>query len=303
MKYGEHFMGELIPHPMLERITMLPDLAARETRLGKESGKDRAGHREKAEELSTEWAAFCEDIREHGIREPLKICPIPEKEKKSLPGRITHWIVDGRHRWQASLDTGIAFASCVIVSLEEAADIILSAVTRRHFSKGSLAYMSVLTCPEVAMGGAKRKASTQFKTGPALSAGPVEASAMTAEALSKRVGVSLRIMEQACELYRELDGFPALAREAEASVFSGSGLGAVCGWVKGEKTQGGEGAVAARPKKEPNYNHLATSSLVTLGNVAKAWPQLEEHRRADVIKGLREVLHTLPPAVRHAILS
>lgn len=268
---------------------MLPDVAVREDRLAKESGKDRASHRERADELAIEWQAFVADIVAHGVREAVKIVPIlPEERPADMPARVTHWVVDGRHRLQAAIDGGIGFIPAEEVSRDAIPDIILSAVTRRHFSKGALAYMAVLTMPEVAKGGAARA-----KAG--------KPSALSAEGLARRIGVSPRLMEQACELYRELDGFPALAGEAEASVFGGSGLGAVCGWVKGQKTAGS----ADRPveKREPNYDALATSSLVTLRNASRAWDRLSDATRAEVIAGVREVLSSLPPAVRDAVIS
>lgn len=268
---------ELRPHPLLERVAMLPAVVERQRKLAKTTGKDRKAHADKAEELTSEWFAFVDDVAAHGVLEPLKV---------TADGLL---VVDGRHRLAAARQAGLAEVPAILVQDKDAQAIILSAVcARRHFSKGALAYIALLTHPEVATEGEARAKAGQ-------------PSALSAEGLAKRTGVSLRLIGQAAALYRELDGFPKLAEDAEHSIFSGAGLGAVHGWVKQAKS--GSKATNPRPKPRADYDVLGPTSLVTLQNTASRWADLKPETRESMIGGLRELLCALPEPVRDAITS
>ncbi len=295
------FVGSLAPHPMLERIVMLPDLARREEFQAKDAGKDRAKHSEKAEELNLEWQAFVADVVERGVREPLKIVPITADERPAdMPGRITHWVVDGRHRLQAAIEGGVGFVPADEVPSDSITDIILSAVTRRHFSKGALAYLAILTRPATAT---------------ARKAGRPNNSALDAElpvaALAKRIGVSARIMEAACELYRALENpKPSVAAEmarikpeAEAAVFGGAGIARVLGWVRGRETLAESGSSpVSTGRNAPNYQALGRSSLVTMTNVIRSWGTLEEETREELFEGYVDAFRSLPPQTLESLI-
>lgn len=79
-----------------------------------------------------EWQPFIEDVRQHGVREPVVV----------QEGGV---ILDGRHRWQAAKETGMAFVPARTVNLppsDQIKYVIAAAVLRRHLSDDQRAQLA-----------------------------------------------------------------------------------------------------------------------------------------------------------------
>ena len=201
-------LGKFKVHPMLERLTPVYE-ALQHLRDG-----NKADHREALDDHAADWAAFVADVKAHGVKEPIKFCLI-----KGVPT-----IVDGRHRWQAATAAGYSDIRAIGVSEEEGRNLMESSVIgRQHLTKSMRAYWAVVMHPQVALD-AEKVQKTGKKAPP---------SALNAEGLAEKFGVSLRLIEQACELYRELDTSHTLRRKHEWRVRAGYGLGAILAGIAG----------------------------------------------------------------------
>lgn len=209
--------SDLTPHPLLERVTMRPELIGKLD--GRRDWKDEAGE----ERLS--WQAFCDDIKTRGVREPLRVARIDGAWK----------ILDGRHRWLAAKDGGLATVSCIEDRPEDARAVILAAVThRRRITAAAAAYMWVMMFPEVATEGkAGRPGKEIMHAVPNLTQGE----------LAKRSGVSERWMREACATYKHLATRPKERARDEPLIVAGLlALGAARTGLNGKtKDEGGTG--------------------------------------------------------------
>lgn len=205
---------DLRPHPLLGRVGMLSDLIAREVAKGNKDGEKRQIHKAKAEALGEELAAIRESIREEGIKDVLKVC-------KSAKGK---WLIlDGRHRTELAGELELATVPCKEFPESEARAIIMAAAVRRHVSKGARAYQTVTFYPEVATEAVRGKHTPS--------------SAVSADDLATKTGVSKRTMEDAIWLFRAFADRPDMLVEFEPSIYAGSALekikGAVAARLKG----------------------------------------------------------------------
>ena len=211
--------ADLIPHPMLERMATKWDVLDHLTK-----GK-RPDHAETLEEVRAEWAAFVADVQERGIIVPIKVALIK--------GKLT--IVDGRHRNKAALEAGLKQVPVERVPEDQALALMESTmIGRQHLTKGQRAYAAVVLHPEVST-----EAGDRQKTGKPLP------SALNAEGLAAKFGVSIRLIEQACQLYRELDQSKTLRAKHEWRVFAGFGLGAIIAGLAGEESTKGKPRAAS----------------------------------------------------------
>ena len=206
--------AELIPHPMLERMATKWDVLDHLTKA------KRPDHAETLAEVRGEWAAFVADVKERGIIVPIKVALIKAK--------LT--IVDGRHRCKAALEAGLKQVPIERVPEDQALALMESTmIGRQHLTKGQRAYAAIVLHPEVATEGDKRE-----------KAGKAEPSALSAEGLATKFGVSARLIEQACQLYRELDASKTLRAKHEWRVFAGFGLGAILAGLAGDESTTGK---------------------------------------------------------------
>ncbi len=215
---------------MLERLTTVYDT------LSHLSGE--RDHAATFSEHHEDWTAFVDDIRSRGVREPIRYCTV---KGKAL-------IVDGRHRWQAAKQVGFADIRSIEVTEEEGRDLMESSfIARQNFTKSMRAYAAVVMHPSIALasegqGGRPKK--------PAQNAG-----FLTMPYLADKFGVSLRLIEQACALYRALDSSPTLRAKHEWRVRAGFGLGAILAGIAGDKATGGKD----RPRAPMNIAKPLTS--------------------------------------------
>jgi hypothetical protein len=296
----------LIAHPLLQRVGMMESLAGHFANKAKKAGKNRDEHKERAAELESDWRALCESVRKNGILEPIKVSRHPIMDR---------WeIVDGRNRWNAAKEVGLKWVPVLRVSPEAAAEIIATTVAaRRHYSKGSTAYLAILLNPAIATDGDARKKAAHFRSrtecgtdaapGPALSAEPENA--ITAEAIALKFSVSPRLLEQAAELYRLLEEHPMFRDDAEADVWAGCGLGGVLAGVKSLITLGTRNGdfQSAEYKAATAAWGAVTKFATTCKATWERWAALDAERQEKALEVLRDSLSGAPDFLREQLKS
>ena len=215
--------SSLICSPLLERIATKWDV------LDRLIASKKADHAEELADVRADWEAFVADVKTRGIIVPIKVI---RKGGQTI-------IVDGRHRWRAALEAERELVPIEEVPEKEALSVMESTmIGRQHFTKGQRAYAAVVLHPEVSSE-AKERQSAVLKKGNSPSrteCGTEEPTALNAEGLAAKFGVSTRLIEQACQLYRELDNSKTLRAKHEWRVFAGYGLGAVIAGISGGET-------------------------------------------------------------------
>jgi hypothetical protein len=256
----------------------------------KKAGKNREEHAERAAELEADHEALLASVRESGIIEPLKVCLIEDETK---PLGVDWWIVDGRNRWMAAQFLKLPSVPVMAVPACEAPAIIAATVAgRRHYSKGATAYLACLLNPEFALEGGKRQ-----KTG--------QPSAFSAEGLAAKYSVSTRVLEQAAELFRLLEGDGKPFRDdAEANIWAGCGLGGVKAGVdfliangKAADTSKPDPASIARAAAWQAFRGASTK----VSDLWKRWDALDAEQRETVKAGVKSWLGEAPEEVRALI--
>ncbi len=273
----------LTPHPLLARITTLPEMAELYYKRAKDGGKARQEHLEKAEEVREEFAALVESIKLHGVREPLRVSG--------------NFIVDGRHRWLAALEAGV-MVPVREVDAAEIPDVIQDAVTRRHFSKGALAYMTVILHPEIAD---SKKGNPQLQDSK-----NIDKSQMTTELSigewAAKIAVTRQLLTQAVELYRLVSRYKSQQLVTDAAVWAGKGLGGILAGLKGNKEALDAGKDlppdALIEKRVIEYDKLAVRTATTVLTIAQNWGKIPEEWQQHTLEKWGEALALLPPVTR-----
>ncbi len=296
-------ISDLVFHPALSRVGLVPRLIARETALGKAQGKSRADHQAAAASLTAEFTATLEDISRRGIIDPLKVTPNPKGG----------WcIVDGRHRYEAALQLATqqfadpaqeaiarafetAGVPCVEIPESQVSATILSSVNRRHYSKGALAYLAVLICPEVATEATKRK-----KAG--------LPSAAAAEGLAARAGVSPRLIDYAIRLYRTFAAREDARLRYEPGIWVGNSLERVLGGVesflKGHDPEEAPESEAARDQRLATERAGKTvDRLDQLCTAFGYWEDMLPEGQTMIIERVGLFVTESPPEIRAAIAA
>ncbi len=226
---------------------------------------------DRADAWREDIAAFRSGVNLHGIVEPLKVVPCPPLLTGEDDG-IRWWVVDGRTRLDSAPENEeIPF---VEVDPDDVDDIIETTVSgRRNWTKGQKAYLAVCRHPEVMEVG---RGNPQFRTECGIGSTD-EPSGLSAESLASRFGVSVRLIEQAIALVREMDnlrgGYPAKVEAAEMEVWAGTGLAAVLSGLKGYASTAG--------KTKPNP--VASAAADGLRKLAKATKNFGEWTQPQVM--------------------
>jgi hypothetical protein len=278
----------LAPHPLLERVGTMSSLASHFALRAKKAGKNREDHKELALALDGDLAALRASIQTQGILEPIKICKQFEAQLPNMPAE-RWWIVDGRNRWLAACALGLKSIPVMRVAASAAPEIIAATVAgRRHYTKGATAYLACLIHPEMALAASGRR--TDLAT-----------SALSAEVLAQKYAVSRRLLGQATELYRLLEGEGKPFRaDAEASIWAGCGLGGVKSGVEFLIKNGSGPGVKGDPVQQAamaawtNYRK-ATQSV---SEMWKTWDAMDATQRETALTGLQEWFAGAPMAVR-----
>lgn len=283
----------LAPHAMLARVGTILSLANHFTIRSKKAGKNREEHAERAAELEADHEALLASVRESGIIEPLKVCAIEPGDETPRALGVEWWIVDGRNRWMAATVLKLEKVPVIVVPASEAPAIIAATVAgRRHYSKGATAYLACLLNPEVALeSSAGRKSRTECGN--------------SFPALAAKFSVSLRLIEQAAELFRLLEGDGKPFREdAEANIWAGCGLGGVKAGVD-FLIANGKAADAGKPDAASIARAAAWQAFrgatAKVSDLWKRWDALDAEQRETVKAGVKGWLGEAPAEVRALI--
>lgn len=268
---------ELEVLPALAAVPMMHEVCER---LAASNGND-PRRREAREEMAAEWAAFCGEVARHGIIEPLKVV----RNKK---GHV--WtVVDGRKRLEAARAVGLAEVPVAEVEADQVEAIIEGTVVgRQHWTKGMRAYFAVLLHPEVALDrkvGRPQKSRTEC--------------VISAAELAERFGVSIRLIDQACEIYRHFAAKPTVRKRVEPSIWAGMGLGGVLAGIAGDPEGRPDEGMAARPRSL----EVALKSWSTLGRFAGGWREWDEVQRDTFTDLISQVAAALPEEMRGAMIE
>jgi len=259
-------------HPDLDRIAMM---SATHAALATAKNKD-ASKIEITEGIQDDWTAFVDEIREHGVLEPIKVLKIPARLPDEVDG-VQYLIVDGRHRWQASEEAGLATIPFEIVDHSQARAIMEGTITaRRNYTKAQKAFIAVLFHPELLD---VKAGNPQFGINAELGKPDLGANAeliVSPKAIATKYGVGERTLRQAVEVSRLMDSLRGTYRRKveaqELEIWAGAGLPSVLSALKGIQSTAG--------KKMPKQVNLGVASRHLKGFAAVSkefvtWNQAE----------------------------
>jgi len=175
-------------------------------------------------EDSDEFRAFKLDIKENGIRQPLKI---------TVDGQV----IDGWTRCRAAQLWAMLEVPCVVIPPDEVKETILRELTlRRNLTKGQLVYTVEPFLEDVTTEKLQKRAKTgQFTVG--------ALSAPTVESWVKAYGFSERLLRQATWLRKKFTAHPELRAEWEPKILDMEnpiGLGAAKAGIEGKAATTGK---------------------------------------------------------------
>lgn len=265
-------VSDLQLHPALVRVVMVPDVA---TALGETHHHDPA-RLERLEDLRADWAAWVDDIRDHGVLEPLSVIAADDD---------TLLVIDGRHRLAAAQQAGLTEVPCRLVEAEDMNGVIVGSVTgRRHWTKSQRAWFAVLMHPEVA-GDVHGKVGG--KNRPAENAGLI-----TQPDLAARFGVSERLLRDAIELFRGLEKYPDFRERFEPSLWAGASLaGLLQGFRAVTDIAQSNGPGIPTHRHPPGNIHKAWASEAAH---AARWSTLDDDKRTVLQRNYEQALADLP---------
>lgn len=152
---------------------------------------------------SAQWLSFVEDVRDHGVMEPLKITP-------------DGMIMDGRHRHAAALETMRKEVPCIVLPDGDALMVVAqSLLLRRNYTKSGLA-LQLAAMADVAASAGKGSRSANLKNGKSKKANvPPKVDSIdhgksptlfaSLESMSVHYGVSRDLLIQARKVHDFLD--------------------------------------------------------------------------------------------------
>jgi hypothetical protein len=275
--------GLLKLHPLLERITMMPD--AIEKLAGLKVRKPE--HDDAQTELRQDWDAFLDDVKDHGVLESLKLCFIKG---------VLH-VADGRHRLSAAQTLKLTAVPGTLVSEEEAVKIIQGTViARRSWTKGMKAYFGVLMHPEVVGTKAGRPRNSD-------KIGISSDNPITRAELARRCGCSADTIDQACEIFAHCEKSKKIREGFEWRVFTGSmGLGGILAGIGAQLAGEEEESLNGRGRPETPWKHLC-NGWDKAGRYLAQWDKLTEVQRETAQVSLLGMLKQLPSDLRDAALK
>ncbi len=218
-------------------------------------------------ENTDDFRALVEDVREHGIRQPVVCTPDLE-------------IIDGKHRWLAARECGAEVPFTVSTEAPQSV-IVYSLLERRHCTKGARAYLvwpliapTVESNKQARLGNLKKGAETRKDT-----------ECLFGESIEKaaaRLGFGGTLLKQARDVHALLAKAPHRREEIELAIFVEEvGLGA---FLAGEA---GKAATAGQRRVDAPLLELLTRGFRDLRNRFKPqlWdglPETEKTKAADL---------------------
>lgn len=231
---------------------------------------------------SDEWAAFVENIREHGIRVPIRVLD-------------DGTVIDGETRRLAAKALQLAAVPCVVVEEKDATAVILSElVLRRNLTKSQRAYAAYPVVRGEYEAYMKVRAAA-LKTGapPSVSSGyggPHD--------LAERLGIGRKLFFESVWLHETFGLRPDLKEQFERSIFDPdkpAGLGAVKAGVSAVLEQEKRGGHTGGKPKDLHeqlrlFNRVLHDHLVRW----EYWDNLDDSARAEHWKLVRSEAAELP---------
>lgn len=281
---------DLTPHPLLDRVGMLPDLIERETKKGKAQGKNRDDHKENAEQLSREFAAVEASVVKHGIREKLKVVKNPAGG---------WWIADGRHRWTIATRNGFQTVPCEEIREDEVVAVIMDGVQRRHLSKSGRAYLAVLMHPEIAT--VENRGGDRSKTAKT-------AVLITQASLAEQAGVSETFIRYAVDIFRKFEKRKAWREKYEPGIWCGNGLDKTLAAIAAEESTGKDDDAPESEEEAARriYHNLANRVLkgwTSITTSLKSWDKLEPEDKKQFIRNAADTILEAPEEFRIALAA
>ncbi len=260
----------MLLHPLLDVMPMRPEVAIM---------LEAEGRTEEAAEMREAWDAFCANVDQHGVIDPVSYVQGPKGPE----------IIKGRHRWRASQKMGVQFIPAIKEPEDRAREIILGEAGHRlnHVSKEASAYMAVLFYPHLAAvtrGGDRSKPQQTAE----IAVCPPEAKLLTRAEAADMVGCSLRLIEEACATYKDLAEKPAMRKKMEPLIVTGQiGLGAArAGAAGGASTEG-------KPRKPSNFASVSRT-LRSLGSQVRNFEDWDAEDRKAAVETLTAMVDQWP---------
>lgn len=236
---------------------------------------------------SDDFAAFCRDIAEHGIQDPLRVTP-------------DDLVVDGETRRQAALAIGLDQVPCIVIPETEGFTTILRyLLCRRNLTKSGKAYLAYPLFETAKLEARARSARNLRKgsiprSGTECHFGNLKGSEEGGKAeFCSNFGISGRMFRYAGLVHDLFHQDPAYRAQMLPEIFEhGVGLGAVVAGHAGWKATAG--------KERPPTQHFALFERNFRGwsKWNLYWDRLDSDDRGRVLTSLREQLATVPPDIR-----
>jgi len=247
-------------HPSLAIVPTLPEVIAT-------AKADKKFRREYANEISAmeeNWQTIVVSVGENGVLDPVRA--IVRKDFLE--------IVDGRHRYAASVALGKADLPYVEVD-EKDVDAIIegSASARRDWTKSQRAYWAALRHP----GEMGRPGKVRTKCG-----------LLPASEVALRFGVSVRMIELGRQVAETLAKDEAIRAKYEAKIWAGASLNGVISGI------GAEGSTPPGKSREASSWNSAERSIATLRTQLSNFEEWSDGDKASFAAGFRDLVGTLP---------
>lgn len=232
---------------------------------------------------SDEWRAFVADIREHGIREPLKV--------------VGDLVVDGETRRLAAKQLKLNVPTEEVPADEALAVIVRNLLLRRNVvSKSALAYLAY-PLMQPAHEEARERHLARLKTGGAATKGHAVAIAPQLDDFADQIGVGVSLFKYAAKIHEAFAADPALKAELEPSILvDGAGLGGIVAGI------GGRQATRGKPKgRQAEQLELFSEAWSTLGKRFGHWARMSVDVREQALPALRKTVAAMPPDLREEL--
>ncbi len=236
------------------------------------------------------FLALCDDVREAGVREPLKAY-LPSQPRSDGKTAV---VVDGRHRCRAAQRMQLSTVPVIIVPESEAASIIIATLLhRRHFSKSALAYLAFPFLKSAHEEANARKLAN-LRKGAVKSGTPIVGSV---EELADQLGISKRLFQYAAEVHDIFAQDPDYKKFMEPAILSDDPEESVAlsrvkaGW-------GGKKSTAGKPRVATQQLELFCQGTASLAKFSSYWTKLDPEEQTQARSEIRKTTTKMPADLR-----
>jgi len=273
-------VADLVIHPLLDSIPEMPEDCA-------------------------ERRALVASVEEEGIMQPLLIQNLR--------------VVDGRHRLYAARKVGLTTVPCMEVKGDAATIIIDSLTQRRHYTKSAIVMSALPLLEAYTLAGIDRRAENLKN--PNVSRNRISAiSGTTSEILSRRLGVSSRLLDQARAVQKYLNEIGDwqkngtdmsirewvfkmvfVGEETDSGEYKPMGLGTILKGLGGKKRSENPGFGEDLSIRE-QADYQISKHLKNMNTHWKRWEALPYDAKRPVLDGLRDVVGEWPQDFKAAVM-